>query len=127
MTIIVILITFLTDFYFYLVPQLRVEPDYRVTNKGLILECGAKGPPSTATLWSRNGVLLTFTGDDNDQTTGLSSSVDRSGGHYRSRLMLSGVEKGVFSCDVLSDWVATDKRNSGRQSKLFLLYYCPNI
>lgn len=95
----------------YAVPSLALEQKYRVTEEwGLVLECHTRGLPATATLWSRDGALITS--DDTDATA-LS---DYRASHYLTTLTLSG--RGLFSCDIYSDWVTTDKRNSGRQSEL---------
>lgn len=67
--------------------------------------------PATATLWSKDGALLTSSAAD---TTVLS---DYRSAHYRSTLAISKGMTGIISCDIYSDWVSADNRNSGRQSE----------
>lgn len=97
--------------------MLTLEQNYRVTADSLVLECDSRGLPSTATLWSRNGGLLTANDGHSMDTVVLS---DDQSTHYKNTLTLYGdsmLHGGMVSCDVYGDWVTTDKRNSGRQSE----------
>lgn len=94
-----------------------MESSYKVSEDNLLLECNAQGPPSTATLWNKDGILLS---NSEDQLMASSSLLlgDQRQAHYRHSLSLTDPTVfGVLSCDVHSDWVTADKRNSGRKSK----------
>lgn len=89
-----------------------MEQSFHATADGLVvLECDTKGLPPTATLWSRDGVLLTSDDVHSIRTEVLS---DYRSAHYRNVLVLSQAVLGTISCSVYSDWVTTDKRSSGR-------------
>ena len=96
---------------FNAVPTLTLEQRYHITTDSLVLECSTRGLPSTATLWSRDGELLS-----NDFTE-LTTLSDSALAHYTSTLALPEGVFGVVSCGVYSDWVTADKRNSGRLSE----------
>lgn len=95
-----------------------MEPRYRVTNHNLILECNARGLPSTTTLWSRDGIRITPT---DSQTLVMDSTLvefqDNRLAQYRNTLAMTEGVFGVMSCDVYGDWVTADKRDSGRSSR----------
>lgn len=89
-----------------------MEQSFHTTIDGLmVLECDTKGLPATAALWSRDGVLLTPDDVHSFRTEVLS---DYGSAHYRNTLAISQDMLGLVSCSVYSDWVTTDKRNSGR-------------
>lgn len=98
--------------FIVVVPTLMLEQSFHATTDGLVvLECDTRGLPSTATLWSRDGALLTSKDGQSVRTEVLS---DYRSAHYRNTLTLSEATLGVISCSVYSDWVTMDKRNSGR-------------
>lgn len=95
-----------------------MESSYRVSENGLLLECNTRGLPSTATLWNKDGVLLSSLEDQFVVSSSLLLS-DQRQAHYGNSLTITDPTVfGVMSCDVHSDWVTADKRNSGRKSKL---------
>lgn len=103
--------------YTYAVPKLSVEISYQTTFEGLVLHCDASGPPSTATLWYKDGVLIS---DRNNHLTSSrilpSSSPSGGGVVYRHSLEVFKDDVGIYSCDVFSKWITADHSSSGRTS-----------
>lgn len=106
---------------FFLVPELEVESSFVINEDTLQLECNTRGLPSTATLWNKDGVLLNTSEDEYVAYSSLLLN-DQLQARYRNTLTLTDPETyGVMSCNVHSDWVTADKRNSGRKSEA--IYY----
>jgi hypothetical protein len=96
--------------------MLTLEQGYRVSTDGLTIECNSRGLPSTTTLWSEDGRLLTSADVYTPETRVLRHYQST---QYSNSLTLDLLKDvvGIISCDVYGDWVTADKRNSGRQSK----------
>ena len=96
------------------VPELTLEPHFHITENNFILECVTKGLPSTATLWSRDGILLDPV--HNQQMSHKLSN--HKSAHYKNGIVLTHASSdGVWSCDVHSKWLLLDRTDSGRKSK----------
>ena len=86
-----------------------------------MLVCDTRGSPPTATLWSRDDTLVTSNSD-----YGVTEKViltEYASTQYSNTLTLTDSVFGAISCAAYSDWVSTDKEQSGRQSEPFVCLF----
>ena len=104
------------------VPELTIEQSYYISGDNqLVLVCDTRGSPPTATLWSRDDTLVTSNSD-----YGVTEKViltEYASTQYSNTLTLTDSVFGAISCAAYSDWVSTDKEQSGRQSEPFVCLF----
>ncbi len=100
--------------------------NHHITPSSVVLVCATTGLPSTATLWSKDGLLLSLN-ESYSIDTYITGQVltDAHTSSYMNTLEImtdGGAPSGVYGCDVYSDWVTADFLQSGRESEPFGSY-----
>lgn len=91
-----------------------MEADFSLAGESLQLECTSKGTPLTATLWSRDDILITETDREVFESSSLENGNSLS---YTSTLELGAQDTGLYSCDMYREWRSATTASSGRESE----------
>lgn len=99
--------------------------DYEVEQDSLLMVCATTGFPPTATLWSKDGILLSLNETySEDMYITEQAMTDAHTASYRNTLKIvqdRSEMDGLYGCDVYSDWVTADFTLNGREREWWLL------
>ena len=104
------------SYHFSSVNSFRLSLEYTLGSK-TVLNCISDGLPATATLWNKDGILISLNTTSNEEIySSLQTLMVASDASYNNILTIhSSSLQGIYTCDIYSDWMSTDLSDSGRE------------